>query len=296
VDLVAGPPVLPAELMHAYLARIGADAAPPSVDALRALHRAHQSALAHESTWIHLGEEWDLDPLAAVDRFVRSGRGGYCYHLNGGFAALLRTLGYDVTMHLGAVHGPDGPTDGLGNHMVLRVDGLADDANPGGQWYVDVGLGEGLHEPLPLAEGAWRQEPIGYELRRAADGAPAEHGDWRLAIEHPHTNVKFVAFDSAPVGLDAFSAHHHEQSHAPTSMFVSLLLAHRRDATGVDSLIGLVLARIEAERTQHVLDDRDDWFAALADVFGIALLDVDTQRREALWRKTLAAHQAWSTS
>jgi N-hydroxyarylamine O-acetyltransferase len=288
------PPVLADDLVRPYLARIGADAAPPSIVELRALHQAHAAALSHESTWIHLGDEWDIDPSAAVARFVGSGRGGYCYHLNGGFASLLRTLGYDVTMHLGAVHGPDGPTDGLGNHMVLQVTGLPDDANPGGRWYADVGLGEGLLEPMPLVPGAYRQEPIGYELARAPENAPAEHGDWRLRIDHPHCNVKFVAFDSTPVSLDAFAAHHVEQSTAPTSMFVSLLLAHRRDATGVDSLIGLVLARVEADRTQQVLETPDDWFAALADVFGVSLLDVDAERRDALWRTTLATHEAWS--
>jgi hypothetical protein len=66
--------------------------------------------------------------------------------------------------------------------------------------------------------------------------------------------------------------------------------------TGVDSLIGLVLGRVEAGRTQQVLDDRDDWFDALADVFGVSLLDVDAERRDALWRKTLTAHEAWTTT
>ena len=296
VEHVPRPPVLPDELVPAYLARIGIDAEPPSAEALRALHRAHQHALAHESTWIHLGEAWDTEPATAVERFVRTGRGGYCYHLNGGFASLLRTLGYDATMHLGAVHGPEGPATGLGNHMVVRVAGLPDVSNPGGRWHVDVGLGEGLLEPIPLREGTYRQEPIGYDLRHAPAEEPVAHGDWRLRVDHPFLNVGFVAFDSEPVSLDAFAAHHHEQSHAPTSLFVSMLLAHRRDATGVDSLIGLVLGRVESERTQRVLDDRDDWFDALADVFGVSLLDVDAPRREALWRGTLAAHEAWSAT
>jgi N-hydroxyarylamine O-acetyltransferase len=294
VDRASAPPSIPDALFGAYLARLGAEVAPPSVDALRELHRAHQCALAHESTWIHLGEEWDLDPLAAVARFTGSGRGGYCYHLNGGFAALLHTLGYEVTMHPGAVHGPEGPTTGLGNHMVLQVAGLPDDTNPAGRWYVDVGLGEGLLEPIPLVAGAYHQDPVGYRLDRAPEAEPPERGDWRLAIDHPYCNVHFVAFDSTPVAIDAFAGHHFEQSHADTSLFVSMLLAHRRDAGGIDSLIGLVLARVEAERTQRVLDDRDDWFAALADVFGITLVDVDTARRDALWHKTLTAHEAWA--
>ena len=288
------PPEIPDALLRAYLERLGAEAAPPSVDALRALHRAHQGALAHESTWIHLGEEWDLDPLAAIARFTQAGRGGYCYHLNGGFAALVHTLGYDVTMHRGAVHGPEGPTGGLGNHMVLQVAGLPDDANATGRWYVDVGLGEGLLDPMPLVPGAYVQSPVAYRLDRAPGDAPPEHGDWRLSIDHPHCNVEFVAFDSTPVPVEAFAPDHFEQSHADTSLFVSMLLAHRRDATGIDSMIGLVLARVETDRDQRVLDRRDDWFAALADVFGITMVDVDASRRDALWRKTLAAHEAWA--
>ncbi len=294
MTLAAGSlPVIPDALLQAYLARIGGEVADPSVDALHTLHRAHQLALSHEDTWIHLGEEWDLDPLAAITRFTEHGRGGYCYHLNGAFGALLHTLGYDVTMHPGAVHGPDGPTAGLGNHMVLQVANLADESNPNGRWHVDVGLGEGLLEPIPLTSGTYEQAPMIYELGRAPEGSPPEHGDWRLRIDHPHCNVKFVAFDSNPVPLDAFAAHHFEQSHAATSLFVAMLLAHRRDATGIDSMIGLVLARIETDRVQQVLDDRDDWFAALADIFGVTLHDRSALQRDDLWRKTHAAHEAW---
>ncbi len=286
-------PVVPEDLLRAYLRHIDAEAVPPSVAALTELHRVHQMALSHESTWIHLGEEWDLDPLAAIARFTQSGRGGYCYHLNGSFAALLHTLGYAVTVHRGAVPGDEGPTAGLGNHMVLQVANLPNDANPNGRWHVDVGLGEGLLEPIPLMVGQYTQAPIHYELNRAPDDAPPELGDWRLRIEHPYCNVRNVWFDSSPVGFESFAPNHHELSHASTSLFVSMLLAHRRDTTGIDSLIGLVLARVETEKTQQTLEKRGDWFAALADVFGITLQDCDDTQREALWRKTLAAHETW---
>ena len=78
-------------------------------------------------------------------------RGGYCFHLNGAFSELLRSLGYDVVRHVGGVHGPEGATgEEMANHLVLTVRNLPNDANPDGTWYVDVGLGDALHEPLPL--------------------------------------------------------------------------------------------------------------------------------------------------
>ena len=64
---------------------------------------------------------------------------------------LLLALGYDVSRHVGGVHGPVGPAEGdLTNHLVLTVRGLPTDAHPDGTWYVDAGLGDALHEPMPL--------------------------------------------------------------------------------------------------------------------------------------------------
>jgi len=45
-----------------------------------------------------------IDPLGSARRIL-GGRGGYCYHLNGAFSALLAWLGVDVSRHLAGVHG-----------------------------------------------------------------------------------------------------------------------------------------------------------------------------------------------
>ena len=87
----------------AYLRRLGAAVEPPSADALIRLHRAHVERIAWETLWIHLGEGWSIDPAAAARRLATGGRGGYCFHLNGGFSELLRSLGYRVAQHVGDV-------------------------------------------------------------------------------------------------------------------------------------------------------------------------------------------------
>jgi N-hydroxyarylamine O-acetyltransferase len=132
----------------AYLARLGLDAEPPSVDALFAIHRAHVERVAYETLWIHVGQSWSVDVDESVARIATQRRGGYCFHLNGALSELLRALGYEVVRHVGGVHGPDGPAeDAMSNHLVLTVDGLPNDANPEGVWYVDAGLGDALYEP-----------------------------------------------------------------------------------------------------------------------------------------------------
>ena len=46
---------------------------------------------------------------------------------------------------------------------------LVTDDNPGGDWYVDVGLGDALHEPIPLRSSSVRQGPFELELQKTTD-------------------------------------------------------------------------------------------------------------------------------
>ena len=84
-----------------YLSRIGMPerALPPDVVTLRALQRAHLRAVPFENLDIHLGRSIILDTDAIVGKIVDDRRGGFCYELNGAFAALLASLGYSVTLH-----------------------------------------------------------------------------------------------------------------------------------------------------------------------------------------------------
>src|SRR5262245_22638473 len=85
--------------VSAYLRRIGvAGPVRPDARMLTRLHRQHLYSVPFESLSIHLGEPIDLDEKALYDKIVRRRRGGFCYELNGLFAALLRQLGYPVTL------------------------------------------------------------------------------------------------------------------------------------------------------------------------------------------------------
>ena len=157
----------------AYLRRLGVTAEPPSASALARLHRAHVERVPYETFWIHLGEGWGIDPGESTRRIAGTRRGGYCYQLNGAFAELLTHLGYRVTRHVAGVHDADGPhVETLTNHVALIAHELPTAANPGGRWYVDTGLGDALHEPLPLVAGAYLQGPMRFAMTEVA-GTPA---------------------------------------------------------------------------------------------------------------------------
>jgi N-hydroxyarylamine O-acetyltransferase len=278
------------EDLTAYLRRLQLDAEPRSVDALHRLHRAHVERVPYETVWLHLGEPRTVDPLEAAKRIAHQGRGGYCFHVNGAFSELLRTLGYEVTRHVGGVHGPGGPVAAeMANHLVLTVAGLPSDENPEGTWYVDAGLGDALHEPLPLRAGEYRQGPFGYTLA----ATPGEIGDWHFAHDR-RGSFKGMSWWSAPAEMHHFVKQHERLSTSPDSLFVQYLIVQRRDAEGVDIMLGLGLRRVdESNAPGRALTARAEWFAALADVFGLRFDGVEPAALDRLWQKTYAAHRAW---
>jgi arylamine N-acetyltransferase len=125
--------------------------------------------VAYNTIDIQLGRTTTVDPRESFDRVVATGRAGYCFHCNGALSVLLAELGYDVRWHRGGVWSgaEEVPLRPYANHLALTVHGLPTPANPGGVWFADAGLGDALHEPVPLRAGPVRQEPFGYAMRMA---------------------------------------------------------------------------------------------------------------------------------
>ncbi|WP_281066780.1 arylamine N-acetyltransferase family protein [Streptomyces inhibens] len=163
--------MLSASKTQQYLRRLGLPAPrAPSVAGLFALHRAHVEQVPYETLEIQLGRPTTVDPYESADRIMR-GRGGYCYHLNGAFATLLTTLGYEVQWHVAGLQPDAGmPAGANGNHVALTVE------CEGRTWFADVGLADALHEPMPLREGTYQQGLMTFGLRPSA----AEPGGWRF--------------------------------------------------------------------------------------------------------------------
>lgn len=125
-----------------YLNRLGySGPLTNTVETLRALQMAHLLAVPFENLSIHSAEPIILNDAALFDKIVVRRRGGFCYELNGLFAALLRQLGFDVHMLSASVANSDGVWGPDFDHMTLMVT-LED------RWLVDVGFGDSFVEPL----------------------------------------------------------------------------------------------------------------------------------------------------
>ena len=222
----------------AYLNRLGVEAERPSAEALARLHRAHVERVPYETFWIHLAQGWGIDPAESTRRVATTRRGGYCYQLNGAFGTLLTALGYRVSVNVAGVHEAGGPdVSTLRNHAALVVEGLPSDTNPGGRWWVDAGLGDALHDPMPMQDGVVAQGPMRFGMAEVgAEGV----GDWHLTHD-PSGSFTGVSLVDQPVAMDVFAARHLYNSTSPESGFAKTVTAQRRHATGYRAGPGLRL-------------------------------------------------------
>lgn len=258
--------------------------------ALYALHRAHVEHVPYENLDIQLGRATTVDPYESAARVVR-GRGGYCYHLNGAFAALLLALGFQVRWHLAGVQRRTdlAPPGACGNHLALTVHGLPTTECPDGVWLADVGLGDALHEPLPLRAAEYRQGPFTFQVARS----PVIRNGWRLTHdpEGSFTGMDFEWRQARP--FDVAATHQH-LSTAAESPFVKVAVVQRRDAHGLQVLRGCMLTHHDAAgRRAQEIQTSQQWYAVLHDLFGLDLDGVSEDERRALWHRVRAAHDAW---
>jgi N-hydroxyarylamine O-acetyltransferase len=81
--------------LDAYLARIGHDGdRRPTLDVLRALHRAHACAIPFENLDPFLHRPVPIDLPSVTAKLLSGTRGGYCFEQNLLFMEALRALGF----------------------------------------------------------------------------------------------------------------------------------------------------------------------------------------------------------
>ncbi|MEV0675729.1 arylamine N-acetyltransferase [Actinosynnema sp. NPDC050436] len=233
--------------VDAYLDRIGATRACTLVE----LHERHLASVPFENLDIHLGEPIALTGDALVDKVVHRRRGGFCYELNGAFAALLTALGHPVEM-LSAKVFADGVFGPPFDHLALRV----------GDLLLDVGFGRFAVRPLDLADRADQTDSEG--VFRLVD---TPEGD----LDVLHGGVVQYRLELRPRALEEFRATCWYQQTWPGSPFRRGARCSLPTPGGRVTVAGDRLIVTEGdERWERVLDD-DGIIAAHAEHFGIVL-------------------------
>ncbi|MFL6142778.1 MAG: arylamine N-acetyltransferase family protein [Labedaea sp.] len=242
----------------AYLRRIGlpTEIGRPDAALLRELHVRHLRTVPFENLSIHLDEPITLDEDALVDKIVRRRRGGFCYELNGAFAALLEAVGFPVIRHAARVFG-DG---GLGvpfDHLALTVDAS------GERWVADVGFGRHACHPLRL------------DWPDAQDDPDGEY----LVVDAPEGDID-VLCDGRPQyrmeqrsrTLDEFRIGAWWNSTSPASHFTEKLVCSRNTEDGRVTLTGdTLITTVGAARTETTLDGEQRILDTYRTVFGFTL-------------------------
>jgi N-hydroxyarylamine O-acetyltransferase len=212
-----------------------------------------------ENLDIHLGRRIELDEEAIFEKIVMRRRGGFCYEHNGLFAAVLRALGFEVTLLEARVSRGDGTFGIPFDHLTLAVQ-LAD------RWLADVGFGDSFLEPLRLDDPDDQTQGNGTFRVRHDDtqGVYARRvdGEWRDQYQ----------FFLAPRTLSDFAPGCHYHQTSPLTSFTQKRVCSLATPEGRITLSDrkLITTR-NGRRDERDLPDEDAFRAALREHFGIEL-------------------------
>jgi N-hydroxyarylamine O-acetyltransferase len=248
--------------IQAYLQRINyTGPIAPGAETLRLLQVAHLRTVPFENLSIHSGEPIVLNDEALFDKIVSRRRGGFCYELNGLFAALLRALGFDVAMLSARVANAEGILGPDFDHMTLLVT-LAD------PWLVDVGFGDSFLEPLRLdEEGEQIQGSRGYQIIR--------DGEQMALMQRSHDDQweRQYGFTLQPYQYSDYAEMCRYHQTSPQSHFTQARICSRATTEGRISLseMRFLATTAAGERQEQVLTNQEEYATILRDHFGVVM-------------------------
>src|SRR5579864_7192220 len=246
--------------VQAYLDRIGySGPTTPTLETLRATHRAHLLTVPFENLDIGLGRKIVIDEDAFVGKVVQLRRGGFCYELNGAFSALLRALGFQVKLLSAGVARDDGGRGPEFDHLALGVD--LDEP-----WLADVGFGDSFLDTLRLRVDLEQSDPAGrFQLVQAGDRIELKRvfdGNWK----------RQYSFTLQPRRLNDFAAMCDYHQTSPDSHFTQNKICTLPTLEGRVTLSGMrLIETTDGRKTERTLTSQNEWEDQLRVRFGIVL-------------------------
>lgn len=230
-----------------------------SAETLRDLQVAHLFNVPFENLSIHAHEPIVLDDEALFTKIVERRRGGFCYEDNGAFAALLRALGFPVTMLSAEVARPTGDFSPPFDHMAL----LIQLEQP---WLVDVGFGDSFVEPLRL-DLTIEQVQGDDAFRINSDG------EYRVVFRREQDEWKpMYRFTLTPYEFSDYEERCQFQQTSPESHFTQNRICSLATEDGRITLSGMRLIVTSKEgREERTLASEEEYDKILRDQFGIVM-------------------------
>ncbi|MDJ0465386.1 arylamine N-acetyltransferase [Streptomyces sp. H27-C3] len=158
--------------LDAYLTQLGYEGdRAPTLETLRALHRAHVLSVRWENLDAFLRGDVPLDLGALQAKMIGNPRGGYCFEHVSLYAAALERLGFAFFGIQGRIHvGPGKILPATHAMLVIELDGR--------RWLCDVGFGASPLEPIEItdrteatdAQSVWSYLLLREEVTPGADG------------------------------------------------------------------------------------------------------------------------------
>lgn len=248
--------------IKAYLERINYHGSlSQTAETLRDLQVAHLLTVPFENLSIHAAEPIVLEDETLFTKIVKHMRGGFCYELNGLFAALLRALGFEVAMLSAEVANQEGVFGPRFDHMALMVSWEQ-------RWLVDVGFGDSFLEPLRLDErGEQAQESRTYSI--ISDGP-------HLILQQRddgHDWTPQYRFTLEPYGYADFEEMCRYHQTSPQSHFTQARICSRATAEGRITLSEMRLIKTSERngRQEQTLTSPEEYADALSEHFGIVM-------------------------
>lgn len=252
--------MIDAALQKTYLDRLQTEAKTPTLDYLRDLVKFHLHRIPFENIskihyYLHQGQtglQWLPSLETFLDNMTNKGLGGNCYILNNSFGQLLQSLGF----HVEIVRATGGNT-----HLALKV--TVDDRS----YYVDVGYGAPLFEPLSLDE-APRFSRCGEEVEIV------KLGNQQYLIDRRANGQSFVTkcIEWEPVSLESFDEPiTHSLRDVDENPFMRRIVATLFKKNTAYSVINHKLFIKADQGTEvHEYTRKQDWLDMMESTFGFS--------------------------
>ena len=249
--------------VDAYLERIGYDGPREcTIEVLDRLLECHQMSVPFED--LEVFAEGKVPSLAVrdiFDKIVVRRRGGYCFEVNGGFYALLRSFGFDCWSVTARIR-EGKPYPQLPLHRGTIV------AFGSGLRWVDCGSGnQQAGISLSLFDDEVKHTPTGDFKIERVDG----HFDLVAFDRHADAWTVKLSFSAEPTEIVDFVVMNYYCAADPASPFRNMRLVNMRTPTGSVAIEGSTLREhIDGKLVETELAE-EDVPRVLEDRFGIVL-------------------------